>query len=73
MFSTLDQPTLNHPRAKNAYKARLSILKPGVVIDALKDDIRDVEKTTIMIIRQMKTIDEFIVKTKVLISDTLEK
>ena len=42
MFSTLDQPTLNHPRAKNAYKARLSILKPGVVIDALKDDIRDV-------------------------------
>ena len=48
-------------------------MKPGVAIDALKQDIRDVEKTMKQIVYEIKDAEEFLVKTKVQISNTGEK
>ena len=59
--------------ARNAYLARLSILKPGQAIDALKDDIRKEELYGKRIIAEMKAIGEYVVKTKEHIEETEEK
>ena len=50
--------------ARNAYLARLSIVKPGQAIDALKDDIRKEKLTGKAIISETNFNHDYIIKTK---------
>lgn len=59
--------------ARNAYLARLSIVKPGQAIDALKDDIRKAQLAGKAIIAETNSNHDYIIKTKAIIEEIEEK
>ena len=58
---------------RNAYLTRLSGSKPGMAIDALKDDVRHKEKQNKELTAQLVATDDFLLKTKEQVEETFTK
>ena len=72
-MSAAQTTTSKFSTARNAYLARLSILKPGQTIDALKDMIRKEVKNGKQIVADTDACEEYIIKTKATIEEVEEK
>ena len=58
---------------RNAYLTRLSGSKPGMAIDALKDDVRHKDKQNKGLSAEIVATDEFLLKTKEQVEETYTK
>ena len=58
---------------RNAYLTRLSGSKPGMAIDALKDDVRHKDKQNKELSAEIVATDEFLLKTKEQVEETYTK